>query len=383
MEEYILIIVAGLIFAFAILFFLTIRSLKPVFLYAYPNARLTAMEARLLPKARIKEIAMQKSCPKVKVIEALSSTDYSLIKDIDAKNCEMRFSEYFVSHLYEVRKFVPKTASPVLEYYMREWEIQNILNSLRIVANNIAFDKEDIQYNFVDTDKFGRTAVQNIISSKDITEALEKLKGTAYWQTISDHLSKYPGDRNLGILESMLVSYSLMKLHDDAAGTDIRMTHTDKIIIKDYVGVKADILNIVTAIRSCLRKAADSDCRQHEMVQAGLFITPEKRESLCKSGTLDDIESIVSKTLYEEAFHEGLNEFKKTGKIDGFEERLNSCMTDYTKDLAIRYPFSIAALIGYATLKRREVFLLRSIAKGISTNVSLDIGDLGRISYAE
>ncbi len=118
MEEYIIVIVAGLIFAFAILFFLTIRSLKPIFLYAYTNARLTAMEARLLPKARIKEIAMQKSSGKV--IEMLSSTDYSRIKDIDAKNCEMRFSEYFVNHLYEVRKFAPKTASPVLEYYMRE-----------------------------------------------------------------------------------------------------------------------------------------------------------------------------------------------------------------------------------------------------------------------
>lgn len=382
MEEnaIVIVIVAGLIFAFGILFFLTIRSLKPVFLYAYPNARLTAMESRLLPKTRIKEIAMQKSSGKF--IEILSSTDYSRIKDIDAKNCEMRFSEYFANHLSEARKFAPKTASPVFEYYMREFEIQNILNSLRIVANNIAFDKEGIQYNFVDAENFGRMAAQNIISSKDMTEALEKLKGTAYLPVISDHLSKHPGDRNLGNLESMLVSYSIMKLNDDARSNEVGMIPLDSMIIKDYAGFRADVLNIVTAIRSCLRKA-DYDIRQHEMVPLGLSITPEKRETLGKSGTLEDIEGMISKTLYEEAFHEGLNEFKKTGKTDGFEERLEGCLMEHTKDLAMRYPFSIAVFLGYATLKRREIILLRSIAKGMCTNVPLDIGDFGRVSYAE
>ena len=253
---------------------------------------------------------------------------------------------------------------------------------MRIVANNVAFDKEDIQYNFVDTEKFSRMAVQNIISSKDMTEALEKLKGTEYWQTVSHYHSKHPMDRNQGILESMLVSYSLMKLYEDAHRNEAKMISPDSMIIKDYAGFRADVLNIITAIRSCLRKA-DSSRWLPEMIPLGLFITPEKREALGKSTTLDDIESIISKTLYEEAFHEGLNEFKKTGKIDGFEERLDSCLAEHTKDMAIRYPFSIAVLLGYTTLKRREVFLLRSIAKGICTNVLLDIGDFGRVSYAE
>ncbi len=253
---------------------------------------------------------------------------------------------------------------------------------MRIVANNIAFDKEDIQHNFADVENFGRMAAKNIISSKDITEALEKLKGTAYWQTISEYISKHPGDRNLGILESMLVRYSLMKLHDDATGNETGMIASDSMIIKDYAGFRADVLNIDTAIRSCLRKA-DSDIWQHEMVPLGLFLTPEKREALGHTRTLEDNEGIISKTLYEEAFHEGINEYKKTGKIDGFEERLDSCLTEHTKDLAIRYQFSIAVLLRYATLKRREVFLLRSIAKGMCTNVSLDIGDFGQISYAE
>lgn len=379
MEEYIL-IVAGIIFAFAILFSLTIRSLKPVFLYAYPNARLTAMEARLLKNAKIKEIATLRSG--TKVIEALSSTDYSRIKDIDAKNCEMKFGDYFVNHLSEVRKFSPKNADHVIEYHMREFEIQNILNSLRIVANNIAFDKEDMQYNFADTDKFGRMAAENIINSKDINEALEKLKGTEYRQTISEYIAKHPGERNIGILESMLVGYSIMKLHHDTQGNEAGMTPADKMIIKDYAGFMADVLNIVTAIRSCIRKA-DSENRLMEMIPLGLLITNEKRELLFKSGTLDDIETITSKTPYEEAFHEGLNDFKKNGKIDGFEERLEGCLTEHAKDLAMRYQFSIAVLLWYLASKRKEVFLLRSIAKGICANVPLDIGDLGRISYAE
>ncbi len=382
-------VVAAVLVFFAVFFLVVIRRLWPVFAYAYPNARLAAMEARLFSGARLGEIAGEKSVKDA--FEVLSGTDYSKICDADAGDCERVFNQYFVEHVLEVRKFSPKMAMPLFNFYVREWEIYNIRNALRIVMNDGAPGKDDVKHCFVDVSGFGFDKMNEVVSSGDIAEALGKLKDTVYYPVIDEYLGKYREAENAGALEAMLEKYNLLRLYEDAEPQPVRgflrffgdkkalngrahMNAIDSFVVRNYAGMTADVLNISVALRILLDKG-NRDVESEQFVPAGLFIDSEKRDELCSIQNVEDVSRIVSGTPYEEGFRNGLNEFKKTGKIDGILRRLDDLALEHVKAIALSYPFSIGVAVRYMALKRNEVFLLRSIFKGISDNVNFEIDE--------
>ncbi len=386
------VILAVLVF-FAVFFLLVIRRLWPVFAYAYPNARLAAMDARLFSGARVREIAGEKSVNDA--FEVLSGTDYNKICDADTSDCESIFNQYFIDHVLEVRKFSPKMAMPLFNFYVREWEIYNVKNALRIVMSDGAPGKDDVKHCFVDVSGFGFDKMNEVVSCEDIAGALGKLKDTVYYPVIDEYLKKCHDEENPGLLEAMLDKYNLLRLYEDAEPQPVRglrrfltgkkthdgrahMNAIDSFVVRNYAGVKADVLNIGVALRILLEKRIP-DVESEQFIHAGLFIDSEKREKMRSLNDIENLGKIVSGTPYEEGFRNGLNEFKKTGKIEGILRRLDDLALEHVKAMALNYPFSIAVMVRYMALKRNEVFLLRSIFKGISDNVTFEIDDGMRV----
>ncbi len=386
MIEPIYLIVAGSISCVLVLvLFFIFRSMWPVFMYAYSNARLSAMEARLLSLSRMREIGRQKSLQDA--FGMLAGTDYSEIQGVDSGNCEMGFNQYLVEHVLEVQKFSPKMSTPLVNYYLREWEIYNVLNAMRIVMNDIEIEKDEIKYNFVDVPGLGCNMMSDVVFSKDVASAVEKLRGTQYYKIIDEYLSKYGDEGKHAVIESMLDKHNILRLYEDAGkqvvGAGWRRKHAnmntvDSVVVRDFSGMRADVLNIAVALRLIFEKAdMDENCEQ--FVQIGLFMDKDKRDELRMADDVMGVLGIVAGTPYEEAFNNGFNEFRKTGKIDGIVSRLDDFLVDYVKDMAQSYAFSVAVMLRYMALKRREVFLLRGVFKGISDDVRFEIDDGFRV----
>ncbi len=389
MIEPVYVVVAAVLVFFAVFFLVVIRRLWPVFTYAYSNARLAAMDARLFSGARVREIAGKKSVKDA--LEVLSGTDYSIVCDADTGNYERVFNQYFVDHVLVVRKFSPKMAAALFNFYAREWEIYNVKNALRIVMSDRAPGKDDVKHCFADVNGFGFDKMSEVVSCGDVAGALEKLKDTVYYPVIDKYLGKYREVENAGALETMLDKYNILRLYEDAEPQPVRglrrflmgkkavngrahMNAIDSFVVRNYAGMTADVLNISVALRILLEKG-NMDVESEQFVPAGLFIDSEKRDELCSIQNVEDVSRIVSGTPYEEGFRNGLNEFKKTGRIDGILRRLDNLALEHVKAMALNYPFSIAVAVRYMALKRNEVFLLRSIFKGISDNVKFEIDE--------
>ncbi len=380
-------VVAGAIFGFLVLvIFLTLHTMWPVFVYAYSCARLNAMEARLLSASRVREIGEQKSLEDA--FGLLSSTDYSTLEDIDSRNCEMKFNQFFIRHIIDVKKFSPDMTRPVVNYYMREWETYNVLNAMRIVINDIAIEKDDISYNFVDVPALGCSRMSEVVFSEDVASAVENLKGTEYYDMIDEYLRKYPkGEENLDVLEAMLDKYNILRLYEDAEISIVKRSFLrlqkrkqrsinaiDSMVVRNFCGIRADISNIIVALRLVPEKK-DNDVNHDQFMPIGHFMDEDKRDALRRVDDVSGILSVVAGTPYEEAFNNGFNEFKKTGRIDGIVSRLDDFQVDYVKDMAQGYAFSTAVLIRYLMLKRREMILLRSVFKGIADGARFEIND--------
>ncbi len=388
-------VVGGVIFGFLVLvLFFTLRSMWPVFVYAYSSARLSAMEARLLSVSRIRDVGGQKSVEDA--LGMLSGTDYSGMNDVDSRNCEMAFNQYFVGHVMDVGKFLPKMSEPVVNYYLREWETYNVLNAMRIVMNDIEIRKDELCYNFVDVPALGCSRMSEVVFSEDVASAVEKLKGTEYYGIIDEYLRKYPrGEENPAVLGAMLDKYNILRLYEDAERPVVRrglfrrwkgkqrsMNAVDSMVVRNFCGVKADVLNIVVALRLVLEKE-DVDENHEQFVPVGLFIDQDKRDKLRMADDVSGVLGVVAGTPYEEAFRNGFNEFQKSGKIDGIVRRLDDFLADYVKDMGQNYAFSVAVVIKYMALKRREMLLLRSVFKGIADDVRFEVDDGFRVGLED
>ncbi|MCK5698607.1 MAG: V-type ATPase subunit [Candidatus Aenigmarchaeota archaeon] len=384
-------VVAGGISGFLVLVvFLTLRRMWPVFAYAYSSARLSAMEARFLSVSRIRDVGGQKSVEDA--FGLLSGTDYSGMNDIDSRNCEMTFNQYFVGNLMDVGKFLPKMSSPVVNYYLREWETYNVLNAMRIVMNDIEIRKDEICYNFVDVPALGCSRMSEVVFSEDVASAVEKLKGTEYYGIIDEYLRKYPeGGENPAVLDAMLDKHNILRLYEDAERSVVRrgflrrrkgkersMNAVDSMVVRNFCGLRADVLNIVVALRLILEKE-DADENHEQFVPVGLFMDQDKRDKLGEACDVSGVLGVVAGTPYGEAFKNGFNEFQKNGKIDGIVRRLDDFLVDYVRDMAQGYAFSVAVVIRYMALKRREMLLLRSVFKGIADDVRFEVDDGFRV----
>ncbi len=386
-------VVAGGISGFLVLVvFLTLRRMWPVFAYAYSSARLSAMEARFLSVSRIRDVGGQKSVEDA--LGLLSGTDYSGMNDIDSRNCEMTFNQYFALHVMDVRKFLPKVSSPVVNYYLREWETYNVLNAMRIVMNGIEIRKDEICYNFVDLPALGCSRMSEVVFSEDVASAVEKLKGTEYYGIIDEYLKKYPrGEENPAVLDAMLDKHNILRLYEDAERSVVRrglfrkseqrsMNAVDSMVVRNFCGLRADVLNIVVALRLILEKE-DVDENHEQFVPVGLFIDQDKRDKLREACDVSGVLGVVAGTPYGEAFGNGFNEFQKSGKIDGIVRRLDDFLVDYVRDMAQGYAFSVAVVIRYMALKRREMLLLRSVFKGIADDVRFEVDDGFRVTLED
>ena len=384
-------VVGGVIFGFLVLvLFFTLRSMWPVFVYAYSNARLSAMEARLLSVSRIRDVGGQKSLEDA--LGLLSGTDYSGMNDVDSRNCEMAFNQYFVGHVMDVGKFLPKMSSPVVNYYLREWETYNVLNAMRIVMNGVEIEKDDVKFNFVDVPALGCSRMSEIVFSEDVASAVEKLEGSEYYGIIDEYLRKYPeGDENPAVLDAMLDKHNILRLYEDAERSVVRrgffrkrkqrcMNAVDSMVVRNFCGVRGDVLNIVVALRLILEKEEGDD---EQFVPVGLFIDLDKRDKLGEARDVTGVLGVVAGTPYEEAFRNGFNEFQKSGKIDGIVKRLDDFVFDYVKDMGQGYAFSAAVAIRYMALKRREMLLLRSVFKGIADDVHFEVDDGFRVGLED
>ena len=385
-------VVAGGICGFLVLvLFFTLRSMWPVFAYAYSNARLSAMEARLLSVSRIRDVGGQKSLEDA--LGMLSGTDYSGMSDVDSRNCEMAFNQYFVGHVMDVGKFLPKMSEPVVNYYLREWETYNVMNAMRIVMNGIEIEKDDVKFNFVDVSGFGANRMSEVVFSEDVASAVEKLKGSEYYGIIDEYLRKYPrSEENPAVLDAMLDKHNILRLYEDAERLVVRrgflrnrkhrsMNAVDSMVVRNFCGVRADVLNIVVALRLIPEKEDGDDDEQ--FVPVGLFIDQDKRDKLRMVEDVSGVLGVVAGTPYEEAFRNGFNEFQKSGKIDGIVRRLDDFQADYVRDMGQGYAFSAAVVIRYMALKRREMLLLRSVFKGVADDVGFEVDDGFRVGLED
>ncbi|WP_297418631.1 V-type ATP synthase subunit C [Thermococcus sp.] len=316
--------------------------------YSYPNARIKAMEARLLTEQRFNELAESGTLQDFAV--SLEDTDYRNyfveIQSYNVESIERAFEEALAGTYEMMAKILPKRVNPFFKLLLEEWDVRNITSVIKAKFAGEPAEDYVMEIGFM----FPRANA--IAEAKSIEEILVILEGTPYEEPYQKLLLD---EIDVRTFETELYRMHYRKLLNYA----LSKKDEERTILEEFVRLKIDKMNILTVLRAKAAKLPAEEIRP--MLIPGGSI---KLESLLHVEDLGMALAELDSTKYGPVIRDVREEVERD--LGVLEKVLNGYMLKRMNELNRFYPLSVAAPLVYILQKEREVKKLRAIAKLIS-----------------
>ncbi|QDA30525.1 V-type ATP synthase subunit C [Thermococcus indicus] len=316
--------------------------------YSYPNARIRAMEAKLLTEQRFNELAESRTLQNFVV--GLEDTDYrDYFADLSGYDVESieRALERALAGTYELMvKILPKRSAPFFRLMLEEWDVRNVASVVKAkLAGEPASD-------YVIEIGTMLPKIKAIAGAKTMEEILVVLEGTPYEEPYQKLI--------LGEITPREFETELYRMHyGKLLGYALSRKEDERVILEEFVRLKIDKLNILTVLRA---KAAGMSAEEiRPMLIPGGSV---KLDPLLHVDDLSMALAELDSTKYGPVIRDVREEVERDLSV--LERALERHILTRVNEFNRFYPLSVAAPLGYVLQKEREVRKLRAIAKLIS-----------------
>lgn len=315
--------------------------------YSYPNARIKAMEAKLLTEQRFNELAESRTLNNFVV--SLEDTDYKgYLAGVSSYTVEEieRALDKALAGTYELMvKILPKRVGPFFRLLLEEWDVRNVTSIVK--AKKVGEPASD----YVSEIGTMVPKVKAMAEAKTLEEILVILEGTPYEEPYQKLLL---GEISLKEFETELYKMYYAKLLEYA----LSRKDDERIILKEFVRLKIDKTNIMTVMRA---KAAKMSA---EEIKPLLIPGGRLGRSLEAILHVDDLSMALAEldsTSYGKVIRDVRDEVEKDLSV--LERTLERHIRERMNELTRFYPLSVATPLSYILQKESEVKKLRAIAK--------------------
>ena len=351
----VLILILALIGA---LFAWVITSAKRSVGYIFCNATISAWEARLLPEARLMELA---EAPKVEnVLSALDETEYrpqlaGIEKGgmVDMIAVERALRENLNARFSELLSMVPKERKSTVVKVLERVDLWNLKALITMIHEKVP--PEQRLRELMPSPTMPRERLEMLASAENLDGLLEFLKGSELFDVISGALEDYRKRGLIALLSALDIYYytSLMR--------DVLAKRAQRSILRAMLGHEIDSVNIKLILRLKREGAAPEEIDR-------LLIRPshELTEAMLKAMVIaEDIRSAVHMihiTTPGKTLIDALPGIEEQG-IPAAERALDEACLKLCRLFEFTQFFSIAPVISYIHLKENEVRNLRTIIR--------------------
>jgi len=316
--------------------------------YSYPNARIKAMEAKLLTEQRFNELAESRTLQNFVV--SLEDTDYrNYLADLSDYNVESIEAalERALAGTYELMvKILPKRVNPFFRLLLEEWDVRNVASVVKAkLAGEPAVD-------YVVEIGSMLQKVKAMAEAKSMEEILVILEGTPYEEPYQKLLL---GEIDVRTFETELYRMHYGKLLSYA----LSRKDEERAILEEFVRLRIDRMNILTVLRA---KAAGMSAEEIKPM-----LIPGGSVRLDPLLHVDDLSMALAEldsTKYGQVIRDVREEVERDLSV--LEKALDDYALERMNELNRFYPLSVAAPLAYVLEREREVRKLRAIAKLIS-----------------
>ncbi|ACS32646.1 V-type ATP synthase subunit C [Thermococcus gammatolerans] len=321
-----------------------IRKYTP---YSYPNARINAMEAKLLTGQRFNELAESRTLQNF--IVNLEDTDYKVhLSGVteDPLEIERAFERALASTYLLMEEILPKRVSGFFRLLLEEWDVRNIASVVKAkVRGEPAID-------YVVEIGTMVPKVKAIAEAKTMEEILVILEGTPY----EEHYQRLLlGEIDVDQFETELYKVYYSRLLEYATSRK----EEERLILEEFVRTKIDIRNIVTLLRAKRAGLPGEVIKRH--------LIPGGSVKLDTALNVDDLGMALAEldsTKYGKVLRDEREKIEKDLTL--VEPVLQNHLLRRMEELTRFYPLSVATPLSYILKKEREIKKLRAMAKLIA-----------------
>lgn len=313
--------------------------------YSYPNARINAMEAKLLSEQRFNELAESRTLQNFVVnLEDTEYRDYLAgVSNYIIEEVERALDRALAGSYELMFKMLPKRSRDFFRLLLEEWDVRNIASVVKAkMAGEPASD-------YVVELGPMLPKVKAMAEAKTMEEILVVLEGTPYEEPYQKLLL---GELDVSAFETELYRIYYGKLMEYAASR----AADERKIIEEFLRMKIDKLNILTALRAKAAGMKAEEIRRLLIEGGSLNLEPVLH--------VDDLSMAIAEldsTKYGPVLREVREEVERDLSV--LEKALDRHIITRMNELVRFYPLSIATPISYALKKEAEVRKLKAIAK--------------------
>ncbi|MCD6403534.1 MAG: ATP synthase A1 subunit C [Candidatus Aenigmarchaeota archaeon] len=324
-----------------------------VFEYAYPNTRIKAMKAKLLPVESFRKLVHFKTLQEI--IAFLGNTDYKqdveklspLYKGIEL--LETVLNRNLSRTLDKMVRVFPEKLKPKVFALVRKYEVYNIKTLIGGIETGSK--KEEIILSLIPFGRFPSHFLKDLVEKKTVKELVFSLKGTEYFDVLFPLLEEFEKTKDLSVLESELDKFYYQKLLEEIEET----------FIKYIVQMEIDLKNILTVLRLKVVGAPEEKINRNIIKIEG----PSSRiiRDMVKAPTLEKAINVLKSTPYKDLVSKHEHEVLYEKSLISLEKEFEKFLIKSYSKLVHVYPFSLAPSIGYLKLKEVEIRNLRIIGR--------------------
>ncbi len=337
-----------------------------VFEYAAINARVRAVYAGLLTAQTWADLANAPDY--AALVSLLRRTLYgpSLMAveegQLTPRRLVYQIKRQMAGAFATLLKSTPEQACPLLTQYYREYEVNNLKAVLRGLRSGAPWTQ--VRYVLFPLDSFSSIPAEAMLGSSSIGAAIDLLKGTPYFPTLSHALTRFNLEQSLFPFEVALDLSYWREIWD----TINQLKGEDRNQAMRIAGSLLDMNNLMWAIRYRVyynlseeeiinytlpfgHKVKDADIRAiasgADIAQVVLRIYPH----------LEDVTDLL---------------LKPRSGLPGLEIMLQRQALEQCRKAFIGYPFHIGVPLAFLVLKKMEIQDLTALIEAKSSGVPLE-----------
>jgi len=335
--------------------------------YSYANARVRAMNARLLDQSVYKELL--DALDYNRAVAVLEETEYGediehfMMEGARPTIMDRAFNRNLVRNFSRIKDFFIGRPEDMVNILLSRWDLYNLETILR--GMRALVPKTEITRNLVPIGSLDQVVLDEIINQPDLRASLDAIVMFSgewqirYGQAITAHLSEYLREHDLSILE-----LALDKFHYEKITELLKKGDANTSLVHEVVKMEVDAINIVTLMRICGLEMKDTSPEDY-FVPGGTIATAKEFARVMELGQPEKVyEALCRKTPYRAALERAWKNFDERGESafdDEMEKQIIKSCLKMSKD-----PLGIGVIIAYIWKKTLEITNLRIILRGKS-----------------
>ncbi len=331
--------------------------------YAYLHSRVRAMYSTLLSPQFFDEL--YRAPDFFSLINQLEHTVYGpYLMRVDNRELTPRRAVFEMrSQMSEAYATVirssPEYLHPLLAQFYRSFEVDNLKAILRGILTGASWDRiRYVLFPFISTKVF---PAETMLQEREIPAAIEKLRGTPYYATLSHALERYATEQSLFPLEVALdLSYWRAVWNDINQLSKLDREHALRV-----VGSLLDINNLLWAIRYRVYHQLSEEELINYTLPFGYHVKDADIRAIAAGA---DILEIVAR-LYPNLTLEDTVLMEPKDWLPELETKLQRHVVSQCRKEFSGYPFHAGIPLAYLVLKKMEIQDLTVLAEAKSAQL--------------